>query len=246
MKEADIDLLKLPNHIAIIMDGNGRWANARGQDRLYGHEQGIESVRQVVEASVELGIKYLTLYTFSTENWQRPDQEVVGLIELFSECIIKETPELHQQNIRLKIIGNINDFPEKARQNFQQSIHLMQHNQGLQLILALSYSSRWEINDALKQIIALTPSEQKELLPSNEIIKNFLNTKDIPDPDLLIRTGGEIRISNFLLYQLAYTELYFSQVLWPDFNRQELVKAILDFQQRQRRFGLTGQQIVPN
>ncbi|MCX8473396.1 MAG: polyprenyl diphosphate synthase [Sediminibacterium sp.] len=246
MKENEIDLLKLPNHIAIIMDGNGRWANARGQDRLFGHEQGIKSVRQVVETAIELGIKYLTLYTFSTENWQRPGQEVLGLIELFSECIIKETPELHQQNICLKIIGNINDFPEKARENFQKSIQLMKNNQGLELILALSYSSRWEINDALKQILELPPSEQKQLLDSPEIIKNYLNTKNIPDPDLLIRTGGEIRISNFLLYQLAYTELYFTQVLWPDFNRTELIKAILDFQHRQRRFGQIGQQILTN
>ncbi|MFM9020215.1 MAG: isoprenyl transferase [Sediminibacterium sp.] len=235
---------KLPNHIAIIMDGNGRWAAEQGKDRLYGHFHGVESVRNVVEGAAELGIGYLTLYAFSTENWDRPIQEVEGLMQLLIETIRKEVPTLNKNNIRLHVIGDLSLLPVKAREEMQEALNLTAGNTGLNLIMALSYSSRWELIEATKSIAQevkegrLSPEEINQ-----EVFQQHLATRSFPDPELMIRTSGEYRISNFLLYQLAYTELYFTNTRWPDFRKENLYAAIIDFQHRERRFGKTGQQI---
>jgi undecaprenyl diphosphate synthase len=239
-----LDLSRLPKHIAIIMDGNGRWAKEKGQDRLFGHFHGVESVRNIVEGCSELGIGYLTLYAFSTENWDRPVEEVTGLMELLVETIRKETATLKKNNIRLHVIGDINMLPEYARKELNESLEELDQNTGLNLVMALSYSSRWEIVNAIKNIAA---DVKNGLLEPYEIdqdtIKDYLTTKAFPDPELMIRTSGEYRISNFLLYQLAYAELYFTQVRWPDFRKENLYEALIDFQQRERRFGKTGEQL---
>ncbi|MBX2939892.1 MAG: isoprenyl transferase [Ferruginibacter sp.] len=244
---SQIDKSKLPQHIAIIMDGNGRWAEERGQDRLFGHLNGVESVRNVVEGAAELGVKYLTLYAFSTENWERPPYEVSGLMELLVETIKKEVPTLNKNNIRLQVIGDVEMLPDNARKELEQAITDTAQNNGLTLILALSYSSRWEIVHAIRQMAAEVASGK---INAQDIDKNyferFLCTTGLPDPELLIRTGGEIRVSNFLLYQIAYAELYFTEVKWPDFRKNHLFEAIIDFQHRQRRFGKTGKQVVEN
>jgi undecaprenyl diphosphate synthase len=240
----NIDMLRLPNHIAIIMDGNGRWAKERGEDRLYGHLHGVESVRNIVEAAAELGIKYLTLYAFSTENWDRPEYEVSGLMELLVDTIHNEVPTLNKNNIKLHVIGDVNMLPDAAKDELKEALNETNANTGLNLIMALSYSSRWEIVMAVKQI-AIDVKEGK--LSADKITQNtiqhYLTTRAFPDPELMIRTSGEYRISNFLLYQLAYTELYFTNTLWPDFRKENLYSAILDFQGRERRFGKTGEQI---
>lgn len=235
---------RLPTHIAIIMDGNGRWAKEQGEDRLYGHLHGVESVRNVVEGAAELGIKYLTLYAFSTENWDRPEYEVSGLMELLVDTIHNEVPTLNKNNIKLHVIGDVNMLPDAAKNELTQALNETSANTGLNLIMALSYSSRWEIVNAVKQIAA---DVQEGKLVNSEItqqtVQQYLTTKNFPDPELMIRTSGEFRISNFLLYQLAYAELYFTNTRWPDFRKENLYTAILDFQGRERRFGKTGEQI---
>lgn len=239
-----IDIQKLPRHIAIIMDGNGRWAKEKGQDRLYGHFHGVESVRDIVEGCAELGVEYLTLYAFSTENWDRPEYEVTGLMELLVETIRNETETLNKNNIKLHVIGDMKMLPEYARKALKESLEITGTNTGLNLIMALSYSSRWELVQAVKQIAT---DVKQGLIAIDEIsqdtVQKYLTTSDFPDPELMIRTSGEYRISNFLLYQLAYAELYFTQVRWPDFRKENLYEAILDFQKRERRFGKTGDQI---
>ena len=233
-----INQKKIPRHIAVIMDGNGRWAAQHGHQRIFGHRNGIESVRQTVEAAGELGIEYLTLYSFSTENWKRPKAEINGLMYLLGKAIANETQKLHQNNVRLQVIGNMNDLPPKLQQQLRQSIDTLSKNTGLTLVLALSYSGRWEISEAMQQIAHEV--QKGNIDPENidsALIESFLHTSSIPDPELLIRTSGEQRISNFLLWQLAYTELHFIPVLWPDFRKEHFYEAILDFQKRERRFG---------
>lgn len=235
---------RLPRHVAIIMDGNGRWAKEKGQDRLYGHFHGVESVRNVVEGAAELGIEYLTLYAFSTENWDRPQQEVSGLMELLIETIRKEVPTLNKNNIRLHVIGDTAMLPDSARQALQEALEETSVNTGLNLIMALSYSSRWELVHAVKQIAA--DVQQGKLEPASidqDTLQQYLCTSDFPDPELMIRTSGEYRISNFLLYQLAYAELYFTDTRWPDFRKKDLIEALLDYQNRERRFGKTSDQL---
>ena len=244
--QQQIDRDRLPVHIAVIMDGNGRWAKEQGKDRLFGHLHGVSSVRNVVEAAAELGIQYLTLYAFSTENWDRPQEEVVGLMELLVDTIKKEVPTLNKNNIRLHVIGDTDMLPQHARNELAEAIHETSGNTGLNLVMALSYSSRWEIAKAIKQIGA--DVKEGKLDPENitqQTISQYLSTASFPDPELMIRTSGEYRISNFLLYQMAYTELYFTQTFWPDFGKENLYEAILDFQQRERRFGKTGEQVKP-
>jgi len=235
---------RLPRHIAIIMDGNGRWAKEKGEDRLYGHLHGVESVRNIVEGAAELGIAYLTLYAFSTENWDRPQYEVSGLMELLVDTIHNEVPTLNKNNIRLHVIGDIDMLPAAAKHELNEALTETSKNTGLNLIMALSYSSRWEIAEAVKQIAADVNTNKLNLSEiSQDTIKQYLTTKAYPDPELMIRTSGEYRISNFLLYQLAYAELHFTSTLWPDFRKENLYTAILDYQGRERRFGKTGEQV---
>ncbi len=242
--KAKLDLQQLPHHIAIIMDGNGRWAKEKGQDRLFGHYHGVESVRDIVESCAELGIGYLTLYAFSTENWDRPAYEVTGLMELLVDTIRKEVETLNKNNIRLHVIGDMEMLPAFARNEMQEAIELTAKNDGLNLIMALSYSSRWELMNAVKSIAAEAKEGQLDLENINQdTLSQYLSTRSFPDPALMIRTGGEYRISNFLLYQLAYSELYFTAVRWPDFRKENLYEAIFDFQQRERRFGKTSEQV---
>jgi undecaprenyl diphosphate synthase len=240
-----IDKTKLPRHIAIIMDGNGRWAKEQGQDRLFGHFHGVESVRNIVEGCAELGVEYLTLYAFSTENWDRPEYEVVGLMELLVSTIRKEVESLHKNNIKLHVIGDMSMLPEYARQELNEALDITKNNKGLNLIMALSYSGRWELLNAVKNIAY---EVKKGLLNVEEIdqdvLQKYLCTSGFPDPELMIRTSGEYRISNFLLYQLAYAELYFTHVRWPDFRKENLYEAIIDYQNRERRFGKTGEQVT--
>jgi len=237
-------MLRLPSHIAIIMDGNGRWAKEKGEDRLFGHLHGVESVRNIVEGAAELGIKYLTLYAFSTENWDRPQYEVSGLMELLVDTIHKEVPTLNKNNIRLHVIGDIKMLPDAAKNELKEALAETSVNTGLNLIMALSYSSRWEIVNAVKQIAkAVKDGELSAEDITQDVVQKYLTTSDYPDPELMIRTSGEYRVSNFLLYQLAYAELYFTNTLWPDFRKENLYEAILDYQGRERRFGKTGEQI---
>jgi undecaprenyl diphosphate synthase len=239
-----IDLQKLPSHVAIIMDGNGRWAKEQGHDRLYGHYHGVESVRDIVEGCAELGIGWLTLYAFSTENWDRPKYEVTGLMELLVETIRKEVDSLNKNKIRLHVIGDMNMLPEYAKKELSEALEMTSRNTGLNLVMALSYSSRWEISEAVKKIgedVKRGNLDPKKI--TQKTFEQYLGTAGFPDPELMIRTSGEFRISNFLLYQLAYTELYFTPVRWPDFRKENLHEAILDFQARERRFGKTSDQI---
>lgn len=238
---------KLPTHLAIIMDGNGRWAKMRGEHRIIGHQNGVEAVRQTVEASAELGISYLTLYAFSTENWNRPKDEVLGLMSLLVEAIENETPTLMKNNVRLQAIGDLDSLPLEVREKLQGTISNTSKNTGLTLVLALSYSSRWEIVNAVKNIA--NQVKDGDLSPDEidfDLFSNNLTTKGIPDPELLIRTSGENRISNFLLWQIAYSELYFTELFWPDFDKEELYKALLNYQNRERRFGKTSEQLNDN
>jgi undecaprenyl diphosphate synthase len=226
------------------MDGNGRWAQEQGKDRLFGHLHGVESVRKVTEAAAELGIGYLTLYTFSTENWDRPAYEVNGLMELLVDTIRKEVPTLNKNNIRLHVIGHTEMLPVPARAQLEEALKETEANTGLNLIMALSYSSRSEIEEAVKKIAADVQQGKLDPLQINtETFPSYLSTAAFPDPELLIRTGGEYRVSNFLLYQIAYTELYFTDTMWPSFGKEELYEAIIDFQKRERRFGKTGDQV---
>jgi len=233
-----IDKKRVPAHIAMIMDGNGRWAQKKGGERLFGHRNGVESVRQVVEAAGELGVEYLTLYAFSTENWRRPRPEVDGLMTLLTHTIINETKKLNENNVRLLVIGNITDLPNSAQKQLTKAVNSLSANTGLTLVLALSYSGRWEITNAVKQMCL--DARSGKLDPESIdacMVESYLATSFMPDPELLIRTSGERRISNFLLWQLAYTELYFSPVLWPDYRKEHFYEAIIDFQRRERRFG---------
>jgi undecaprenyl diphosphate synthase len=242
-----LDLERLPKHIAIIMDGNGRWAKEQGQDRLFGHYQGVVSVRKVVEAATEIGIQYLTLYAFSTENWDRPAEEVTGLMTLFVDTIAKEVPDLHKNNIKLHFIGNLSLLPDAANKALTSATQLTAQNTGLTLIIALSYSSRWELAEASKNIAQKVQNGQLTIDQISEtIIAQNLTTSAFPDPELMIRTSGECRISNFLLYQLAYAELYFTDTRWPAFRKEDLIKALLEYQSRERRFGKTSEQIQIN
>ena len=240
-----IDKSRLPRHIAIIMDGNGRWAKEQGQDRLFGHFHGVESVRNIVEGCAELGVEYLTLYAFSTENWDRPEYEVMGLMELLVSTIRKEVESLDKNNIRLHVIGDMQMLPESARAELKEALDFTKDNTGLQLIMALSYSGRWELLNAVKNIAKEVKAGHldPEQIDQNTL-QQFLCTGDFPDPELMIRTSGEYRISNFLLYQLAYAELYFTNVRWPDFRKENLYEAIVDFQGRERRYGKTSDQIT--
>lgn len=240
-----IDKNRLPRHVAIIMDGNGRWAKAKGKDRSFGHQEGVVSVRKIMDAVTQLGLKYLTLYTFSTENWNRPEEEVQALISLLVSAIHRETPDMMKKNVRLTAIGDLSRLREDAYNTLQECIDMTSANTGTTLVLALSYSSRWEITRAARQL-AQEVLEQK--INPNDIteamVSDHLTTKNIPDPDLLIRTGGEKRISNFLLWQLSYAEFFFTDVFWPDFREEELYEAILYYQQRERRFGKTSEQLI--
>lgn len=239
-----INLQRLPRHIAIIMDGNGRWAKEKGQDRLYGHFHGVESVRNIVEGCAELGIGYLTLYAFSTENWDRPQYEVTGLIELLVETIRKETETLNKNNIKLHVIGDVKMLPEYAQKELNESLQITSVNTGLNLVMALSYSSRWELVQAVQHIAQdVKAGKIDPAAITQNTLQQYLTTSNFPDPELMIRTSGEYRISNFLLYQLAYAELYFTNVRWPDFRKENLYEAIIDFQHRERRFGKTGEQV---
>lgn len=235
---------KLPIHLAIIMDGNGRWAKMRGEHRIIGHQNGVEAVRQTVEAAGELGISYLTLYAFSTENWNRPKDEVLGLMSLLVEAIENETPTLMKNNVRLQAIGDLASLPVEVRDKLEGTISNTSNNSGLTLVLALSYSSRWEIVNAVKNIASQVKNGDVSLDDiDSDLFSNHLTTKGIPDPEFLIRTSGENRISNFLLWQIAYSELYFTELFWPDFNKEELYKALLNYQNRERRFGKISEQI---
>jgi undecaprenyl diphosphate synthase len=240
-----INLSNLPKHIAIIMDGNGRWAKQQGAERIFGHENGVRSVRDAVEAAAELGINYLTLYAFSTENWNRPKEEVMALMQLLVHTISAETKTLNENNIRLQAIGDLESLPEDCFKELHEAIEKTKTNSRTTLVLALSYSSRWEIVNAVKQIAKKI--ENKTLSPSSiteETINEHLCTAGIPEPELMIRTSGEHRISNFLLWQLAYAEFYFTEKLWPDFRKEDLYEAILDYQNRERRFGKTSEQLI--
>ncbi len=238
-------MTRIPQHIAVIMDGNGRWAKLHGKERLYGHYNGVESVRAVITASVQLGVKYLTLYTFSTENWNRPKAEVDGLMELLVENIVKETPTFHKNNIRFTTIGDNSLLPEKALSKLEECIADTASNTGMTLVLALSYSSRWEITDAVRRIAEKVKRGELNVEDiDDQVVSDNLTTAGIPDPELLIRTSGELRLSNYLLWQMAYTELYFTDTLWPDFREESLYEAIVDYQKRERRFGKTSEQLV--
>ena len=239
-----IDKERLPQHVAIIMDGNGRWAKEKGKLRVFGHQNGVVSVRDTVEGAVELGIKHLTLYAFSTENWNRPKLEVMALMELLVSTINKETKTLMKNGVRLNAIGNLQSLPEKCYRQLTETIQKTSQNKACTLTLALSYSSRWEITEAAKK---LAISVRDGLVNADEITEDtfasYLSTANLPDPELMIRTSGEHRISNYLLWQLAYAELYFTSKLWPDFRREDLFEAVIDFQKRERRFGMTSEQL---
>ena len=224
----------IPSHIAIIMDGNGRWAKQKSKMRLYGHLNGVKSVRETVECAAELGVKFLTLYAFSKENWDRPKKEIKGLMNLLIKTIKKEIPTLMKNKISLKTIGNTQDLPLKCQNNLKEAIETTKDNNHMTLILALSYSSRWEIVEAVKKIIKNKSIHSKI---NEQIFSEYLTTNKIPDPELVIRTSGEHRISNFLLWQIAYSEFYFSRKMWPDFNKQDLIRAINSYKKRKRRFG---------
>ena len=238
-----IDKSRIPAHIAIIMDGNGRWAKQRGMARSYGHQAGAETVHAIAEEAARLGVKYLTLYTFSTENWKRPAEEVSALMSLLMDSIEEDT--LMKNNIRFRIIGETEELPADVFERLNQCIAHTAGNTGMCLVLALSYSSKWEITEAVKQIASQVENHQLAIADiTDQTIDRFLSTRFMPDPDLLIRTGGEIRLSNYLLWQCAYSELYFCDTFWPDFKEEEFCKAIYDYQQRERRFGKTSEQLL--
>ena len=239
-----IDKTRIPRHVAIIMDGNGRWAKKRGMIRSFGHENGVPTVHNITEVANDLGVEYLTLYTFSTENWNRPQMEVDALMHLVVTSIEKETPELIEKNVRLTTIGDMERVPEFARTRLQKCMADTAHCTGMELCLALSYSSRWEIVKATREIAAdLAAGKIQDADINEQLISEHMTTSFMPDPDLLIRTGGEQRISNYLLWQIAYSELYFCDTFWPDFDEEGMHKAIADYQRRQRRFGKTEAQV---
>jgi len=234
----------VPEHVAVIMDGNGRWAKQRALPRVAGHREGVNSVRDIVDACGQLGVKCLTLYAFSTENWKRPEREVSTLMRLLVKALKDETDKLYENNVRLTAIGDLESLPAGVQREILDAFERTKTNTGLNLNLALSYSGRWEITEAVKRMVADALAGRISVEDINEsVVSSYLTTSAIPDPDLLIRTGGEFRLSNFLLYQLAYTEIYISKVFWPDFRRKHLYEAIRDFQKRERRFGLVSEQI---
>ncbi|WP_347838098.1 isoprenyl transferase [uncultured Draconibacterium sp.] len=240
-----LDKNNIPKHIAIIMDGNGRWAAKHGKPRIMGHENGVESVRSVVEGAGEIGVKHLTLYAFSTENWDRPKKEVDALMGLLVHAIEAETDELNKNNVRLSVIGNVAIMPEEVRHKLNGCIDALKNNSGLNLVLALSYSGQWDIVNAVKHLVAdVQQNKITQETINNELFQNYLSTAKMPAPELLIRTSGEYRISNFLLWQIAYSELHFTNKLWPDFRKQDLFEAIIDYQNRERRFGKTSEQLT--
>ncbi len=242
--KSQINPEKLPQHIAIIMDGNGRWAEKHGEQRVFGHQNGVKAVRDTTEAAAELGIKFLTLYAFSTENWNRPIEEVNALMELLVLTISREKETLNKNNVRLMVIGDVESLPINCREELKEAIKDTSGNTRMSLVLALSYSSRWEITHAMKKIAEMVKDGKISTEEINEeLISSQLTTKNIPDPELMIRTSGEYRISNFLLWQLAYTELYFTDILWPEFDKEELYSAIINYQNRERRFGMVSNQI---
>jgi undecaprenyl diphosphate synthase len=240
-----IDPEKVPQHIAVIMDGNGRWAKLRGKHRVFGHEQGVISVRETTEAAAEIGVKYLTLYAFSTENWKRPATEIEALMELLVHTIYQETETLNKNEIRLRAIGDLNSLEERCRNALLKAIEETSSNTKMDLVLALSYSGRWELAETMKHIAQQVKSGKISPDDINQdFISNSLDTAGFPDPELLIRTSGEYRISNFMLWQLAYSELYFTPTYWPDFRKEDLFAAVLDYQQRERRFGKVSEQLL--
>ena len=244
MNKEKLDLNKIPQHVAIIMDGNGRWAKKHGEDRVFGHISGVKSIRNVLEAALEIGVKYLTLYAFSTENWDRPKEEVDALMNLLVKTLLDEVDELNKNGVRLKAIGNLEKLPGNAKELLNQSFERTNMNDKITLTLALSYSSKWEITNAAQKLAEKV--KNGELLPeqiTETTMENALTTKGMPNPELLIRTSGELRISNFLLWQLAYAEFYFTDELWPDFNKESFFNAIADYQSRERRFGKISEQI---
>ena len=239
-----IDKGRIPRHVALIMDGNGRWAKQRGKERVFGHENGVEAVRQTVKAAAEIGIPYLTFFAFSTENWCRPPREVSTLMELLVNAIREETPELNENGVRLMAIGNLDELPKACRTQLQEAMDLTAGNSKLTVCVALSYSSRWEIAHTARLLAEKV--SKNEINPEDidqEFFAKHLQTSHLPEPDLLIRTSGELRVSNFLLWQIAYSELYFTPVFWPDFRRKHFFQAIIDFQRRERRFGKVGEQL---
>lgn len=241
---SQIEPQNVPSHVAIIMDGNGRWAKKHGEERLFGHSNGVESVRQALKGSRRIGVKYLTLYAFSTENWSRPKEEVDGLMNLLVQTIYNEVNELNENNVRLLTIGDEDGLPDSCKEELKNAKEETAHNSEIFLILALNYSSRWEITHAIQEIAREV--QKGKIEPSDitsEIVSNYLTTASFPDPELVIRTSGEQRISNFLLWQIAYAEFHFTDVLWPDFKEEDLFKAVIDFQSRERRFGKTSEQI---
>lgn len=240
-----LDKKRIPAHVAVIMDGNGRWAEKHQKARVFGHEEGVVSVRSVVEGAGEIGIKHLTLYAFSTENWDRPKNEVEALMGLLVHAIESETKSLMKNNVRLTTIGDLSVMPSEVKEKLNSCIRYLDSNTGLNLVLALSYSSKWEIINAVKNLAQ--DSKKGKINPeeiNNKLFENYLNTAGMPDPELLIRTSGEYRISNFLLWQIAYSELYFTEKLWPDFRKEDLFEAVFDFQNRERRFGKTSEQLI--
>ncbi len=242
-----IDKTRLPKHVAVIMDGNGRWAKQRGLDRSMGHVEGVNTVRRITEIASEIGVKYLTLYTFSTENWNRPQEEVDALMNLIVVAIERETPDLIKNNVRLTMVGDIERMPEFAATRLKKCMDDTSHCNGLTLILALSYSSRWEILEACKNIATQVKDGVISVEDINDVLfSRNLSTKDIPDPDLLIRTAGDFRISNYLLWQIAYSELYFTNIFWPDFSKDDFCSAVIEYQSRERRFGKTSEQVSEN
>jgi len=239
----NFDFERIPEHVAIIMDGNGRWAEEHGKERVFGHQNGVEAVRSAIEGAGEAGVKFLTLYAFSTENWKRPKEEVDALMGLLVKAIQNELSNLMSNNVRLQAIGNLSTLPVACRNELKDAIETTKNNSGLTVVLALSYSGRWEIVNAVNRIVKNNDDENEI---TEKSFSSFLNTKQIPDPDILIRTGRECRISNFLLWQIAYTELFFPDILWPDFRKEHLFEIITEYQTRQRRFGKTGAQVVVN
>ena len=240
----EIDKDKVPNHIAVIMDGNGRWAQKKGAMRIFGHKNAMTAVRETIEAAAEVGVKYITLYAFSTENWSRPQDEINALMQLLVNAIADEVGNMMKNNIRLSMIGDMESLPQACQSNLRSAMEKTKANTGLRVVLALSYSGKWDMEQAVKAIVEKVVSKDissEEI--TQDLISSHLNTQGLPDPELLIRTSGELRISNFMLWQMAYTELYFTEVLWPDFRKEHLLEAILAYQKRERRFGKTGAQI---
>jgi undecaprenyl diphosphate synthase len=243
--KSKIDTDRLPKHVAVIMDGNGRWAKQQGKPRVFGHHSGVKSVREISEAAAEIGVKYVTLYAFSTENWNRPKFEVDALMSLLVTTIRKEIKTLNKNNIRLEAIGDLENLPRKCYRELQEAIEKTKNNSQMTLVLALNYSGRWEITNAVKKISAAVKAGELEVDSiTDDVIQQHLNTNKMPDPELLIRTSGESRVSNFLLWQIAYTEFTFLDLFWPDFRREHFYEALVDFQNRERRFGKTSEQVT--